>query len=86
MWVSNNVQGWVNKGSDMIGSDIEKQMIRKTIIFTFCLFEPRNRGTSIRHKERREFSLHSFCSFCHNFGEHVLELPRCFAQFLSKGH
>ena len=34
-----NIQRWVNKGSDMPQSK-EKQMIWKTIIFTFCLLQP----------------------------------------------
>ena len=35
-----NVQRWVNKRSDILQS-LEKQMISKTIIFSFCLLQPR---------------------------------------------
>ena len=32
-------------------------------------------GTSIRRKERINFSLHLFCSFWHNFEEQMIKLP-----------
>ena len=37
-----NVQRWVNKRSDILQS-LRKQMIAKTIIFPFCLLQPRTR-------------------------------------------
>ena len=40
-----NIQKWVNRRSDM-PSSIEKQMIGKTITFTFCLLQPRTRDQS----------------------------------------
>ena len=40
-----NVQRWVNKRSDILQS-LRKQMIAKTIIFPFCLLQPRTRDQS----------------------------------------
>ena len=37
--------------------------------------------TSITRKENSNFSIHLFCWLWHNFDEHIIELPKCFAQF-----
>ena len=44
----------------------------------------REGGTSIRRKERSNFSLHLFCLFWHNFEGKIIKLPKVFCSVFVK--
>ena len=76
--VNNHVQSHVEEHSELI--TLRKQELSN------ILKEWGRERTSIRRKERSNFSLHSISLIWHNFEEQMTELPSCFVQFLLKRH